>query len=154
MQFFFQIMQLHIMQFCPNPCHFFPVSSTDSSQHHYLQTPVTFSLSAPQILLNTITFKHTRYLTFEVTTKVTIRTAVFWIVTSCYLVHRHHHSGRWPTWRTISSMICLSESSTCFQQLCAHPQEDNCINHLKKTRRLLYLKTQSVPRSKHFPCRL
>jgi len=25
-------------------------------------------------------------------------------------------------------MICLSESSTCFEQPCAHPQEDNCIN--------------------------
>jgi len=25
-------------------------------------------------------------------------------------------------------MICLFESSTRFQQLCAHPQEDNCIN--------------------------
>jgi hypothetical protein len=29
---------------------------------------------------------------------------------------------------TISSIICLFESSTCFQQPCAHPQEDNCIN--------------------------
>jgi hypothetical protein len=37
-------------------------------------------------------------------------------------------SGRYPTWRTISSIICLFESSTCFKQLCAHPQEDNCIN--------------------------
>ena len=25
-------------------------------------------------------------------------------------------------------MIYLFESSTCFEQLCAHPQEDNCIN--------------------------
>jgi len=25
-------------------------------------------------------------------------------------------------------MICLFESSTCFEQLCAHPQEDNCID--------------------------
>jgi len=25
-------------------------------------------------------------------------------------------------------MICLVESSTCFAQLCAHPQEDNFIN--------------------------
>jgi hypothetical protein len=24
-------------------------------------------------------------------------------------------------------IICLFESSTCFEQLCAHPQEDNCI---------------------------
>jgi len=24
--------------------------------------------------------------------------------------------------------ICLFKSSTCFEQLCAHPQEDNCIN--------------------------
>jgi hypothetical protein len=39
-----------------------------------------------------------------------------------------YNSGRWPTWNTISSIICLSESSTCFQQLCAHPQEDKCIN--------------------------
>jgi len=28
----------------------------------------------------------------------------------------------------ISSMLCLFESSTCLEQLCAHPQEDNCIN--------------------------
>ena len=27
-----------------------------------------------------------------------------------------------------SSMIHLFESSTCFEQLRAHPQEDNCIN--------------------------
>jgi hypothetical protein len=39
-----------------------------------------------------------------------------------------YNSGRWPTWRTISSMICLFESSTCFEQLCAHPQEDSCMN--------------------------
>ena len=38
------------------------------------------------------------------------------------------NSGKWPTWRTISSIICLFGSSTCFEQLCAHPQEDNCIN--------------------------
>jgi len=25
-------------------------------------------------------------------------------------------------------MICLFESSTCFEQLCAHPKEDDCIN--------------------------
>jgi hypothetical protein len=25
-------------------------------------------------------------------------------------------------------MIRLFESSTCFEQLCAHPQEDNCMN--------------------------
>jgi len=25
-------------------------------------------------------------------------------------------------------MLYLFESSTCFEQLCAHPQEDNCIN--------------------------
>ena len=30
--------------------------------------------------------------------------------------------------RTISSIICLFESSTCFEELCAHPQEDNCMN--------------------------
>ena len=33
-----QIMKLHITQFCPNPCHIFPVRSTHSSQHPYLQT--------------------------------------------------------------------------------------------------------------------
>jgi hypothetical protein len=38
------------------------------------------------------------------------------------------HSGKWPTWRTLSSIICLFESSTCFEQLCTHLQEDNCIN--------------------------
>jgi hypothetical protein len=27
-------------------------------------------------------------------------------------------------------MICLFESSTCFEQICAYPQEDNCINPL------------------------
>ena len=27
----------------------------------------------------------------------------------------------------------LFKSSTCFEQLCAHPQEDNCINLLKTT---------------------
>jgi len=37
------------------------------------------------------------------------------------------HSCRWPTWRTVSSIICLFESSTCFEQLCAHPQEEKCI---------------------------
>ena len=37
-------------------------------------------------------------------------------------------SGRQPTWRTVSSIISLFESSTFFEQLCAHPQEDNCIN--------------------------
>jgi archaellum component FlaG (FlaF/FlaG flagellin family) len=25
-------------------------------------------------------------------------------------------------------MICIFESSTCFEQPCAHPQEDSCIN--------------------------
>jgi len=29
---------------------------------------------------------------------------------------------------TISSITCLYESCTCFEQLCAHPQEDNCID--------------------------
>jgi hypothetical protein len=38
------------------------------------------------------------------------------------------NSGWWPTWRTISSVISLFESSTCFEQLCADPQDDNCIN--------------------------
>ena len=27
------------------------------------------------------------------------------------------------------SMMCLFESSTCFEQPCAHPREDNCINY-------------------------
>jgi hypothetical protein len=39
-----------------------------------------------------------------------------------------HNSSKWPTWRTISSIICLFESSTCFEQLCSHLHEDNCIN--------------------------
>ena len=39
-----------------------------------------------------------------------------------------YNSGRYPTWHTFSSIIHLFESSTCFEQLCAHPQEDNCIN--------------------------
>jgi len=25
-------------------------------------------------------------------------------------------------------MICLFESSTCFEQLCAHPEVENCMN--------------------------
>jgi hypothetical protein len=37
-------------------------------------------------------------------------------------------SGKRPTWRIISSIIRLFESPTCFEQLCAHPQEDNFIN--------------------------
>jgi len=39
-----------------------------------------------------------------------------------------YNSGRWPIWRTITSIICLFESSTCSEQLCAHPQVDSCIN--------------------------
>jgi hypothetical protein len=39
-----------------------------------------------------------------------------------------YNSSKWPTWRTISSIVCLFESSTCFKQLSAHPQEDSCIN--------------------------
>ena len=39
---------------------------------------------------------------------------------------------------TVSSMICLFEFSTCFEQLCAYPQEDNCIN---KTSGIITLKT-------------
>jgi len=38
-----------------------------------------------------------------------------------------YNSGRKPPWGTVSSTICLSESSTRFVELCAHPQ-DNCIN--------------------------
>ena len=37
-------------------------------------------------------------------------------------------SGRKPTRRTFSYMICLFESSTCFEQLCAHPEVENCMN--------------------------
>jgi len=33
----------------------------------------------------------------------------------------------------ICSIIFLFQSSTCFKQLCAHHQEDNCINLLKPT---------------------
>jgi len=32
---------------------------------------------------------------------------------------------------TVSSMTCLSESSTCFEQLCGHPQEENCVSTLR-----------------------
>jgi len=28
-------------------------------------------------------------------------------------------------------LLCLFESTTCFEQLCTHPQEDNCINTLR-----------------------
>jgi hypothetical protein len=38
------------------------------------------------------------------------------------------NSGKWPTWSTVSSIICLFDSSTCFEQLCAHLQEDSCVN--------------------------
>jgi len=38
------------------------------------------------------------------------------------------NSGKWPTWRTTSSIICLFESSTFFEQHYAHLQEDNYIN--------------------------
>jgi hypothetical protein len=38
------------------------------------------------------------------------------------------NSDKWPTWRTISFIICLFESTTCYEQLCAHLQEDNCID--------------------------
>ena len=39
-----------------------------------------------------------------------------------------YNSGKWPNWRTVSSITCLFESSTCFEQLCAYLQEDDCIN--------------------------
>jgi len=45
----------------------------------------------------------------------------FWVKTE-------FNSGRWPTWRTISSIICSFQPSTCFEHLCFHPQDDNCIN--------------------------
>jgi len=40
------------------------------------------------------------------------------------------NSGKWPTWCTVSSTICLYESSTCFQQLCAHPHEDRVARNM------------------------
>jgi hypothetical protein len=40
--------------------------------------------------------------------------------------------------------VCMWETSI----------RQNHVNHLKTKRRLLYLKTQSVPRCKHFPLRL
>jgi hypothetical protein len=59
-------------------------------------------------------------------------------VTSLFLHHKNflyfadhvssYNSGRWPTWRIISFVMCLFGSSTCFEQLRARPQEDNCIN--------------------------
>jgi hypothetical protein len=42
--------------------------------------------------------------------------------------HFSFNFGRWPTWHTVSSIVYLFESSKCFEQLCAHPQEDSCIN--------------------------
>jgi hypothetical protein len=33
-------------------------------------------------------------------------------------------SCKWPTWRTIFFSICLLQSSTCFEQRCAHHQEN------------------------------
>jgi hypothetical protein len=39
-----------------------------------------------------------------------------------------------------SSIIRLFESSTCFEQLCAHPQEDKCINLLKPTGYVMHLR--------------
>ena len=50
-----------------------------------------------------------------------------------------YESGKRPTCRTISSIICLFESSTCFEQLCAHPKKDNCINTTSGIITLKYL---------------
>jgi hypothetical protein len=44
-----------------------------------------------------------------------------------------NNSGRQPNWRTVSSMIRLFESSTCFEQLCARPQEDSWMNTTSTT---------------------
>jgi hypothetical protein len=68
--------------------------------------------------------------------KILIYTATQAISTEnciCFLNHSSDrasscNSGKWPTWRTVSSIIRLFESSSCFQQLCAHLQEDSCIN--------------------------
>jgi hypothetical protein len=38
-------------------------------------------------------------------------------------------------------MICLFEYSTCFEQPCAHPQEDNCID---TTSGIITLKTSEL----------
>jgi len=38
-------------------------------------------------------------------------------------------------------MICLFEPSTCFEQLCAHPQEDSCID---TTSGIITLKTSEL----------
>jgi hypothetical protein len=63
------------------------------------------------------------------------------IVTKFYF-----NSGRWPTWRTISSITCLLESSTFFEQLCAHLQEDNCIH----TAVLLRMSTELLEKCRGF----
>jgi hypothetical protein len=45
---------------------------------------------------------------------------IFLFFTKILELTRKYNSGRWPSWRTISSIICLFESSTCFEQLCVH----------------------------------
>jgi len=42
-------------------------------------------------------------------------------------------------------MICLFESSTCFEQLCVHPQEDNCINTTSGINIFRYAGQDEVP---------
>ena len=46
------------------------------------------------------------------------------------LYFSNHAPSYNSTRRTTASIICLLESSTCFEQLCAHLKEDNCINPL------------------------
>jgi hypothetical protein len=62
---------------------------------------------------------------------------------------------KWPTWRTISSIICLFESSTCFEQLCAHPQEDNCINttyhKLHSFKKPIHIRLTTLPEHSCYP---
>jgi hypothetical protein len=51
-----------------------------------------------------------------------------------------YKSGKWPAWCTVSSVICLFESSTCCEQLCSHLQEDSCINTTSGIITLCYLR--------------
>jgi len=47
---------------------------------------------------------------------------IFWTVHLCIILVDNQLDAQF------FSMVCLFESSTCFEQLCAHPQEDSCIN--------------------------
>jgi hypothetical protein len=57
-------------------------------------------------------------------------------------VYCNPHCTQLPYWR---------DNPSCLQR---RHYTRSCINHLKTKRRPLYLKTQSVPRSKHFSSRL